>query len=98
MCDPPSHAWSAVIELIVAVSEKNGSDRYIGRSLPRLLRQAGLVDVRVNPIMHVPPPGDARRTLLVDFLDKPRERILALNLATGPGASRLERGRRGAPR
>ena len=78
MRDPPSYAWSAVIELIVAVSEKNGSNRYIGRRLPRLLGQAGLADVRVNPIVHVPAPGDARRTLLVDFVDNLRERITAL--------------------
>jgi len=74
----------------VAVSEKNGSDRYIGRRLPRLLGQAGLADVRVNPIVHVPAPGDARRTLLVDFVDNLRERILALNLATGPELADLK--------
>jgi SAM-dependent methyltransferase len=90
VCDPPSDAWSAVIELIVAASEKNGSDRYIGRRLPRLLRQAGLVDVQVTPIMHVPAPGDARRTLLVDFVDNLRERILALKLATGPELADLK--------
>jgi SAM-dependent methyltransferase len=82
MCDPPSHAWNTLWSLYVAVAEKNGNDYYLGRRLPRLLREAGLVDVRVNPIMHVHPPGDARRTIVVDFLGNFRPRILALDLAT----------------
>jgi hypothetical protein len=36
--------------------------------------------VRVNPIVHVHPPGDVRRHLLLDFAENLRERILAENL------------------
>jgi SAM-dependent methyltransferase len=82
VCDPPSHAWNSLIELYLAVAARNGSDFYLGRRLPQLLRQGGLVDVRVNPIMHAHPPGDPRRTLLLDFSDNFKDRIVALALAT----------------
>jgi SAM-dependent methyltransferase len=80
MCDPPSHAWTTALQLFNAVNEKNGNDHYLGRRLPRLLRDAGLVDIHIHPILHVHPPGDPRRNLVVDFVDNFRERILALDL------------------
>jgi len=80
MCDPPSQAWDTLQKLFLAVAEKNGNDFHLGRKLPRLLREAGLVDVRVNPIVHIESVGNPRRSLHVDFLDNMRERILALHL------------------
>jgi SAM-dependent methyltransferase len=80
MCDPPSHAWTTALRLFNAVNEKNGNDYYLGRRLPRLLRDAGLVDIHVHPIVHVHPPGDPRRNLVADFVDNFKERILALDL------------------
>jgi hypothetical protein len=66
----------------MTVAEKNGNDFHVGRKLPRLLREAGLVDVRVNPIVHIESVGNPRRSLHVDFLDNMRDRILALHLVT----------------
>jgi SAM-dependent methyltransferase len=80
MCDPPSQAWTTARQLFDAVNEKNGNDYYLGRRLPRLLRDAGLVDIHVHPIVHVHPPGDPRRNLVADFVDNFKERILALDL------------------
>jgi SAM-dependent methyltransferase len=80
MCDPPSHAWTSALELFNAVNAKNGNDHYLGRRLPRLLRDAGLVGIHVHPIVHVHPPGDPRRNLVVEFVDNFREHILALDL------------------
>ena len=82
MCDPPSAAWSALVELLQTYSAKNGIDPLIGRKLPRLLREAGLVDVRVNPLIHVYPPGHGRRTLLLDFSENLSERLVAQNLVS----------------
>lgn len=82
VCDPPAQAWTTLIDLYQAVSNKNGNDFYLGRRLPRLLRQGGLLDVHVNPIMHVHPPGDPRRTLLLEFADNFKDRIVAQDLAT----------------
>jgi hypothetical protein len=49
---------------------------YIGRKTPRLLRAAGLVDVQVNPIVHVYPPGYQRRSILADFVENLRDRLV----------------------
>jgi SAM-dependent methyltransferase len=80
ICDPPSHAWTTLIGLFISYTESNGIDLFIGRKLPRLLRIGGLVDIRVTPIVHVHPPGDPRRTILLDFAENLRERILSQNL------------------
>src|SRR5262249_11474030 len=55
MFDPPSPAWTALIELFVKFTRANGIDLFIGRKVPRLMRDAGLVDIRVTPIIHVHP-------------------------------------------
>jgi ubiquinone/menaquinone biosynthesis C-methylase UbiE len=80
ICDPPNQAWTEFIELLVAYTKENGNDLFVGRKVPRLLREAGLVDVQARAITHVHPPGDARRALLLDFADNLREPILALRL------------------
>jgi SAM-dependent methyltransferase len=94
VCDPPDQAWTTLVELFVNYTNGNGIDLFIGRRLPRMLRDAGLVDVRVNPIIHVHPPGDARRTLLLDFAENLRERILAENLITEKDFAALQEGMR----
>ncbi|WP_437905655.1 methyltransferase domain-containing protein [Sorangium sp. So ce327] len=80
ICDPPEHAWTTLIELFVRYTKRNGIDLFIGRKLPRLLRDAGLASVRIQPIVHVHPPGDARRPILLEFADNLRERILSQRL------------------
>ena len=52
MCDPPSQAWDTVEKLLMAVAEKNGNDFHLGRKLPRLLREAGLVASRQSDHPH----------------------------------------------
>jgi SAM-dependent methyltransferase len=80
ICDPPLSAWDTFVKLFVSQSIKGGSDPFVGRKLPRLLRSAGLVDIRVHPIMHVHPPTDPRRNIFVTFADNLRERVLAQNV------------------
>ena len=94
VCDPPDHAWTALVELFVNYTSRIGIDLFIGRRLPRLLRDAGLEEVRVNPIIHVHPPGDARRHLLLDFAENLRERIHAENLITEQAFADLMEGLR----
>jgi len=77
VCDPPSGAWTTLVALFVRYSEKNGIDPFIGRRLPRLLRDAGLEDVHVNPLIHVYPPGHGRRHILLDFAENLSERVIA---------------------
>jgi SAM-dependent methyltransferase len=73
VCDPPNQAWNTFFELLVTFMKENGNDLFIGRKVPRLMRDAGLVELRVNAITHVHPPGDERRHLLLDFADNLRE-------------------------
>jgi ubiquinone/menaquinone biosynthesis C-methylase UbiE len=80
VCDPPSGAWTTLVDLLQTYSAKNGIDPLIGRKVPRLLREAGLVDVRVNPIVHVYPPGHGRRNLLLDFSENLSERFVEQKL------------------
>jgi SAM-dependent methyltransferase len=91
MCDPPSQAWSTLWELYLTVSAKNGNDYYLGRRLPRMLREGGLVDVRLRPIMHAHSVGDPRRSLALDFADNFRDRIVAMDLATEQEVDELKR-------
>jgi hypothetical protein len=76
----PLDAWTNLVGLLETYSEKNGIDPFIGRKLPRLLRDAGLTEVRVNPIIHIYPPGHGRRNILLDFAENLSERILAQGL------------------
>jgi hypothetical protein len=80
VCDPPLEEWTALVELLTTYSKENGIDPFIGRKLPRLLRNAGLVEVRINPIVHVYPPGHGRRSILLDFAENLSERIVAQKL------------------
>jgi ubiquinone/menaquinone biosynthesis C-methylase UbiE len=80
ICDPPLDAWTNLVTLLATYSESNGIDPFIGRKLPRLLRDAGLTEVRVNPIVHIYPPGHGRRNILLDFAENLSERMLAQRL------------------
>jgi hypothetical protein len=45
-----------------------------------MLREAGVVDIRVNPLVHIYPAGHSRRNLLHEFVENARSRILQKNL------------------
>jgi SAM-dependent methyltransferase len=66
-CDPPLAAWTAIEDLLVRYVEQIGTDLHIARRVPRLLRDAGIADVAINPLVHVYPPGHSRRNLLLDL-------------------------------
>ena len=55
-------------------------DPFVGKRLPRMLQATGLVDVQVNPIVHVYPLGNPRRMILLQFAENLRDRILAQGL------------------
>jgi len=75
-CDPPHPAQTRLLQLLNTYAEMNGIDRSIGLRVPRLLREAGLVDIRVNALVHVYPPGHGRRMLLLEFVENARLRML----------------------
>jgi len=75
-CDPPLEAQDRLLQILDAYAVSNGIDRSIGLRTPRMLREFGLVDVRVNPLVHVYPPGHGRRMLVLEFVANARDRIL----------------------
>ena len=79
-CDPPLAAQTRLLQVLNAYAETNGIDRSIGLRTPRMLRDLGLTDVRVNPLVHVYPLGHPRRMLLIDFVENARSRILEKGL------------------
>jgi SAM-dependent methyltransferase len=81
MCDPPLPAWEQLFGLLNRYSERHEIDRFIGRKVPRLLRQMGIQEVQVRPLLHAYPPGHERRSVLLDFVRNVRERLLDAHLA-----------------
>jgi SAM-dependent methyltransferase len=80
LCDPPLAAWDDMIQAFLAYSRANGIDATIGRRLPRLLRTAGLADVRFDPLFDVYDVTHSRRTIFTQFAGNLRDRMLAQNV------------------
>jgi SAM-dependent methyltransferase len=89
LCDPPLDAWTQLFDAIKAYSRRNGIDIHVARALPRLLRDAGLVDVGVRPLVYVDPPGHLRRRILEVFVDNIADRLVADGLITPEELDRL---------
>ena len=78
--DPPLDAWDRLYSIFHAYADGNGIDLFIGRRVPRLLREHGLVDVQARPLTHLYQIGDARRTLMLEFANNLSDRFVADNL------------------
>ena len=77
VCDPPLWAWTRLIDVLEQYGRLTGMDLHMARRLPRLLRDAGVVDVQTNPRIFIYPPGHGQRTGLLEFVTKMSHRILA---------------------
>jgi ubiquinone/menaquinone biosynthesis C-methylase UbiE len=80
VCDPPLPAWDRLKQALISYSEAKGIDLYIARRIARMLRNAGLVDVRVRPLIHIYGPDHSRRPIFVQFVTNLRDRIVAEGL------------------
>jgi hypothetical protein len=85
LCDPPLPAWSQLVQARLTYAQINGNDLFIGRRVARLLRAAGLVEVQIRSLVHVYHAGHARRTILVDFVENLRERLLVQGVVSEAG-------------
>jgi len=77
VCDPPHPAWSRLMRALETYAQLNGIDLFIGRRVPRLLREAGLLEVQTHPIFYLHPPGHWRRMILWQFVQNLRDRLIA---------------------
>lgn len=80
VCDPPLPAWDQLKEALISYSEAHGIDLYIGRRIARMLRNAGLIDVQVNPLIHIYGPDHSRRPIFLQFVNNLHERIVSEGL------------------
>ena len=80
VCDPPLPAWDRLRQVLDHYAEAKGMDLYVGRRIPRLLRNAGLIEVQVNPLIHIYGPDHTRRPIFLDFVNNLRDRIVAEGL------------------
>lgn len=79
-CDPPSPAWDRLFEILQAHCRASGVDLFVGRKTHRMLRDAGVVDIHVNPVIHVYPHRHNRRTIFLDFIRNIRDEVVAQGL------------------
>lgn len=70
--------WSAYV--CDPHSEAKGINLYVARRIPRMLRNAGLVDVKVHPLIHLYEPGHSRLPIFLQFVNNLRERIVAAGM------------------
>jgi ubiquinone/menaquinone biosynthesis C-methylase UbiE len=89
LCDPPLKAWTRLFDAVKAYSRRNGIDIHMARALPRLLGEAGLVDIGVRPLVYVDPPGHNRRRILQVFVDNLADRLVSEGLITPDELDRL---------
>jgi SAM-dependent methyltransferase len=76
ICDPPLPEWTRLLEAYTAYSAAQKIDLFIGRRTHRLFRAAGVVDIRVDAVVHVYPPGHDRRPILKDFINNVRDKLV----------------------
>ncbi|MDC3953702.1 methyltransferase domain-containing protein [Polyangium jinanense] len=76
MCDPPSPAWDRLFEIFQAYTRAKGVDLFVGRRVHRMLRDAGIVEIQVNPVIHVYPHGHNRRSIFLDFVQNIRDELV----------------------
>lgn len=82
VCEPPHPAWDRMRAAVERSWTDRGCDVYVGRRLPTLLRDAGLVDVGFRAVSRVWLPADAYQTLLLTFGGIYRDAIVSGGLLT----------------
>jgi ubiquinone/menaquinone biosynthesis C-methylase UbiE len=76
-CDPPHPAFDLLRTEIINAYQRSGKDFNIGRRIARLLREAGLQDVRVRPTARVTHVGEYYQTFLPTIAGLVRDVIIA---------------------
>jgi SAM-dependent methyltransferase len=91
LCYPPHPAWAPLAEVYRAAFERDGADLLVGRSVPTLMREAGLVDVGVEARADIFPPGHTRRTIFPDLVRSLMPTIVELGLMGEAELDELDR-------
>lgn len=76
-CEPSHPSWDRLLAVHEAHALDRGIDPFVGRRTFHWFHAAGLVDVRVRPLIHAYPFGHPRRSILLDFIANVRASLLA---------------------
>ena len=82
ICHPAHPAWDRLTQIFRSAQEVDGADTFIGRRVPELFRQAGLIDIGVEAKADIYPAGNSRRTILADLVRSMRPKIVAAAIAS----------------
>jgi SAM-dependent methyltransferase len=91
VCYPAHAAWDRLSEIFHRAQEVDHADTTIGRRLPQLFRQAGLVDLGVEAKADIYPAGHSRRSLRADLVRSMRPKILAAGIASEEELDQVDR-------
>jgi SAM-dependent methyltransferase len=88
-CEPPHPAWDQLRGAVSALRTGAGLNSFIGRRLPTLLRNAGMIDVQVDAHLYLWHTGEPCQTLLPEFIAIHREDIINAHLLDATELDRL---------
>jgi SAM-dependent methyltransferase len=91
ICYPPLPEWDRLLQVFEVAFQRDGADLFIGRQLPRLLREAGLVEISVEAHADIYPLGHSRRTIRADLARSLRPVILEQGLVGEAELDELDR-------
>ena len=91
VCYPRIDDWDRMTQLFRQSVTSDGADEAIGRRLPELFRQAGLVDVGVEASTNVYPHGHSRRTVRADLFRTLRGKIVSRGMADAAELDDIDR-------
>jgi len=90
LCYPPHPAWDRLSLIYWSSWQSDGADLFIGRRLPELLRQAGLVDIGVEARAEIYPAGHSRRTVGPDLVRSMGPKIVERGIASAQELDELD--------
>jgi hypothetical protein len=88
-CEPAHPAWTALFDVLIAAWQAAGLDPFIGRRMPALLRDAGLIDISVDAHARIWRGDNRYQGLLLTFIDIFRDRIINGDLLSADQLDRL---------
>jgi SAM-dependent methyltransferase len=91
LCYPPHPAWDRLNEIFRTANRSDDADLLIGRRLPELFRQAGLIDIGVEAKADIYAAGHSRRTVRPDLVRSMRPKILERGIAGERELDELDR-------
>lgn len=82
LCYPPHEAFARICEIFTVVFSRNGADPQLGRKVPQMFRDAGLIDVEVEARAPLYPQGHSRRTIRLDLVRAMRPQVVEMGVAS----------------